>query len=98
VDPGVGHGDVDAAELPDRARDGALDRIRVGHVGLERGRPVTQPGRELFEKLGLEPDERNVRAALVQARRGLRPYAARRSRDEHRASVDLPGHCPSPRL
>ena len=45
--------------------DGALERLRVGHVGLEPGGAVAELRGALLEQVGLEPDERDVRALRV---------------------------------
>ena len=62
-----------AAEALHRARDRALERVEVGDVGLEEGGALAEPRRVLLEALGLESDERDVRAPRVQALGGAAP-------------------------
>ena len=71
-------------------RDRALERVEVGDVGLER-RPRGRPSRAAFssQALGLEADERDVRALGVQALGGRGADAARGAGDEHGAAVDV---------
>ncbi len=61
-------------------------------VGLEPGRALAEALGVLAQPLGLEPDERDVRAACVQALGGCRADAACRARDEDR----LASHVRSP--
>jgi hypothetical protein len=76
-DPRVGHRDVDAAEALDRLGDGALERLGIGHVGLEPDRVRAALARDPLEPLGLEPHERQARAPARQLPRRLRADAAR---------------------
>ena len=86
ADPGVGDGDVEAAERPHRLLDGGVDRVAVRHVALEPRRAAAGRG-DLAEQLGLEPEQRDARAALVQPPGEPRADAARRARDEHAPAV-----------
>jgi hypothetical protein len=91
VQPGIGERDVDAAEAPDRSRHRALQRAGVGHVRLEDGAAVPQPRGQLLQPLGLQADERDVRALGVQPLRRSGADAARRARDEDGAPGDVLG-------
>ncbi len=83
-DAGVGGDrDVDPAEVARRCRRRrAAERVHVGHVGLEHLRALAQAGSERLQALGLQTDERDVRALGVQPLCGRGADAARGARDE----------------
>ena len=70
--PGVRDRDVEAAELLDRLRDRGVDLVTVGDVALEPRR-VAAVGGDVGEQLRLDPEQRDPRAALVQARASSAP-------------------------
>ena len=79
-----------AAEALDGGRDRPLERVEVGDVGLEASSRGRRGGRRSrSQPLGLEADERDVRALRVQALGGRRADAARGAGDEHGASVHV---------
>ena len=91
-DAGVGHDHVDPAEALDRALDGALERLPVGHVALEGGGVRAALGGHPLQLLRLEPDERDVGAGGRRAARRLGPDAAGRAGDQNRLAPQIPGH------
>ena len=85
-DPRVGDRDVKAAQPLHGLGDRAVHLIAVGDVALEPRRAAALGG-DLLEQLGLEPQQRHARAALVQAPRGQRADAARGTGDEDSGST-----------
>ena len=84
-DPGVGDHDVEPAELADRRLDGVVDLLAVADVALVPGRAAAVR-RHALELLGLEPEQSDARAALVQPPCGPGPDPARRPGDQHAAA------------
>ena len=87
--PAFAIADVDRAEALDRPAHRALQRLEVRDVGLERAGAVAERRGELLEQLGLEADERDVRARRVQPRRDRGADAARGAGDEDRPARDV---------
>ena len=81
ADAGVGDRHVESAEALHGLGDRAVDLVAVGDVALEPRRPAAL-GRHGLEQLGLEPQQRHARAALVQALRRERADAPRGSGDQ----------------
>jgi hypothetical protein len=78
--------DIEPAECFDGCRDSAVNLVAVGDVALEPRR-VAALGRDRLEQLGLQPQQRDPRAALVQAFRRQRADAARRAGDQDSGST-----------
>jgi hypothetical protein len=96
LDAGVRNRDVDPPEAASGPGDSPLESVEVGHVGLEHHGPVAELRGERLEPVGLEADQRHIRALGVQPARRLGADAARGAGDERRATGDvvLPGHDP----
>ena len=88
-DAGVGDHDVDAAEPGDRGVGGALQRVQVAHVGLERGRALAELGGQLLQWFQPPADQSYPRAARVGLAGDLGADAAGRAGDEHDTTVQL---------
>jgi len=89
ADARVGDRDVDRAKARHGAADRALQRVEVGHVGLERRRAIAERRSQLLEQLRLEAHQRDVRPRRVQPPGARRADPARRARDEDRAPRDV---------
>lgn len=89
-DAGVGDHDVEAAQVPDRGLDGAVDLLAVAHVA-DHGQGVTALGGHARERLGLEAGQGDARAAAVQAPGGGSADPAGGTRDQDAAPSEIAG-------
>jgi hypothetical protein len=88
-DPGVGDGNVQAAEALHGLGDGREHRPLVGHVGADPDRPRSDPLGRLARLLSIEVDHRDGGAAQVHLARRLEADPPRGAGEERHLSVQV---------
>jgi hypothetical protein len=90
-DPGIRHRDVQTAEALDRLGDGGHHGAGVGDVGADPQRPLADPLRRLARLLGVEVEDHDRGAALVQLASRLESDPSRGAGDQRDFSVEVVG-------